>query len=1093
MPPSIRPVAVSYPASGPAPQFVVGAGRGRLYDAQLAIDPILFNGANANRRRDSNFFSSFSGTRRVPAVRTPTDSDQFFYDTPRDVWLALRRAPVLYYRLLTFDLNGAHPATSLADLDYEQAPFVVLLAGRIGLHALAEIDPARDGVLGADPPPPQPTPAPPAFTIHGGTQLYYTVELATDPMLFLGINSYKRHRANFFSSALGMQDIPGEERQTIAGVDIYTLPQRVWENLRRSPRLFYRAITTRSVFGLGRSYSFDDPGGLRAPFLTIGQIGAPANAAVDHRDSGMLGDPMPPALVVRGDARTFFVVELAATAAELQAGAGATYVSSGPHPLVEHVASFILPDAAWQALAAGRFIYYRVTTFTMDAVGARVNVARSPVDDGHRMPGIWGGLPIDSSNAVFVNAAGSVVTGRLESDHGPRWVTNGRLWHPGIDIPVNNVPIYAVADGTVDHVGNALGWIRLDHGSYETSYLHMRVPFTSTVPVAQGARFRRGYQLGLAGNTGTVGAHLHFELENAAKNPLNRLRRTETSLPQFSGSAANNRATHITVEMKAPNPATHRIAIVSLGATTGLDKDLVSVDTRILDRMGQPEAENGYLLDYSAVRSSILPSGMLTSTGTEANSVHLLFGGSDRITGLPNPTADSRREFLIVAGTTAAGANPSPFYAPLAAGGVIGAHPVGWYDMYVIPGFTTQGAVAEDWFNFMWHVNSYDDDSGPHWIVAVLTDLQGQSTAEVQPFGIDVSAITALNTPAGSPVSFPLRLHDFDQLVAPIRMHLTVPAGWTATGSWPGVFVNLPAGNDAIYQVTVTPPAAAAMGDHADIEVLAESTRLAGGAFRHRAILRTTVANPPPTPRISINAATLYSDGLPPLFRIESGPDRWYEVEVSSRSDFFGRSSERGGGQYFTTGSRPIPTGVDTYALPVVAWSQLVTPPTKQLYYRLRSSPDATWGVTHETGLASISISPAWPPDGPEITPVHLISPPAPALAFSVAPAFRLHTMPNFYYAVEVATREELFDDERLSCNEHNFFSSWFGNSAVPARRLRSDRGHAIYHLPEPAWDRLKQEFAAGRAQRLHYIVRQARTPSDLFGTIHSSTHAFMA
>src|SRR3989442_7997053 len=309
MPPSIRPVDVSYPSNGPAPTFVIGAGAGRLYDVQLAIDPILFNGANFNRRRDSNFFSSFTGTGKVAARRSPSDSDQIFYDTPREVWLALRRAPVLFSRVVTFDLNAAHPATSLADLDYEQAPFVVLLAGRIGLHALAEIDPTRDGILGADPPPPQPAPPPPAFTIHGGTQLYYTVELTTDPVLFLGINSYKRHRSNFFSSALGMQDIAGEERQTIAGVDTYTLPQRVWENLRRSPRLFYRAITTRSVFGLGRSYSFDDPAGLRAPSLTIGQIGAPANAAVDHRDSGMLGDPIPPALVVRGDARTAFVIE----------------------------------------------------------------------------------------------------------------------------------------------------------------------------------------------------------------------------------------------------------------------------------------------------------------------------------------------------------------------------------------------------------------------------------------------------------------------------------------------------------------------------------------------------------------------------------------------------------------------------------------------------------------------------------------------------------------------------------------------------------------------------------------------------------------
>src|SRR5947199_147875 len=85
---------------------------------------------------------------------------------------------------------------------------------------------------------------------------------------------------------------------------------------------------------------------------------------------------------------------------------------------------------------------------------------------------------------------------------------------------------------------------------------------------------------------------------------------------------------------------------------------------------------------------------------------------------------------------------------------------------------------------------------------------------------------------------------------------------------------------------TSTLTAAAAAGDHADIELLAESTRLAGGAFRHRAILHPTVGAPAPAPRISVHATALYSDGLPPLFWIEAGADAFYRVEVSDRSDF---------------------------------------------------------------------------------------------------------------------------------------------------------------------------------------------------------------
>ncbi len=339
-----------------------------------------------------------------------------------------------------------------------------------------------------------------------------------------------------------------------------------------------------------------------------------------------------------------------------------------------------------------------------------------------------------------------------------------------------------------------------------------------------------------------------------------------------------------------------------------------------------------------------------------------------------------------------------------------------------------------------------------------------------------------MTAPAGRAVSVPVRIHNFDYAAADIRLHLTPPAGWVATGSWPNLMIHLPPDGEATYLVTVTPPAAAAAGDHADIELLAESTRLAGGAFRHRAILHPTVGAPAPAPRISVHATALYSDGLPPLFWIEAGADAFYRVEVSDRSDFTQVN--------FSSGSRPIPAGVDAFALPSAAWRRLVTPPTRQLYYRLRTAQDATWAVVHESAVASLTLSPAWPPAGPEITALHGLSPAAPAQPFSVAPAFRVHTMPNFYYAVEVATSEELFDDERLSCNEHNFFSSWFGSSVVPARRLRSDSGHAIYHLPEPAWDRLKQEFIDGRAQQLHYIVRQAGVPSQLFGTIHSSTHA---
>src|SRR5262249_55071607 len=177
-----------------------------------------------------------------------------------------------------------------------------------------------------------------------------------------------------------------------------------------APRIFYRAITARSVLGLGAIYSVANADFARAPFLTVGHLAGPSNAEIDHLPSGLLGENPPPALTIRSDANTHFEIELAtganlllpANAAARNAanyfntGAGGLGVPAVPLTAINAVGVAVVPDVVWTTLGADRFLYYRVTTFQVGPAG-RFNVAQSPVNNAHRMPGLWGGLPIDST------------------------------------------------------------------------------------------------------------------------------------------------------------------------------------------------------------------------------------------------------------------------------------------------------------------------------------------------------------------------------------------------------------------------------------------------------------------------------------------------------------------------------------------------------------------------------------------------------------------------------------------------------------------------------------------------------------------------
>ena len=101
--------------------------------------------------------------------------------------------------------------------------------------------------------------------------------------------------------------------------------------------------------------------------------------------------------------------------------------------------------------------------------------------------------------------------------------TSSRPNHLGIDLPrPSGTPIRAIAAGKVALVryqGGGAGWyVMLNHGTYQTVYMHMRAKSFLSV----GARVRPGQTIGFVGMTGNAtGPHLHFEVHKGAWHRIN--------------------------------------------------------------------------------------------------------------------------------------------------------------------------------------------------------------------------------------------------------------------------------------------------------------------------------------------------------------------------------------------------------------------------------------------------------------------------------------------------------------------------------------------------------------------------------------------
>ena len=103
------------------------------------------------------------------------------------------------------------------------------------------------------------------------------------------------------------------------------------------------------------------------------------------------------------------------------------------------------------------------------------------------------------------------------------WEGGGRL-HEGVDISADSgLPVIAVADGVVVEAGTKGGYgrfVAVRHAERLTTYYaHLGAIAANLKP---GMAVQAGAQIGRIGSTGTsTGPHLHFEIRDAQKRPLN--------------------------------------------------------------------------------------------------------------------------------------------------------------------------------------------------------------------------------------------------------------------------------------------------------------------------------------------------------------------------------------------------------------------------------------------------------------------------------------------------------------------------------------------------------------------------------------------
>lgn len=162
--------------------------------------------------------------------------------------------------------------------------------------------------------------------------------------------------------------------------------------------------------------------------------------------------------------------------------------------------------------------------------------------------------PVDGPDFVYAEPVDGY---EVVSPFGVRklpWELSGRL-HEGVDIAApSGYPVQAMADGVVTYAGYKGGYgqmVEVAHAEgLKTVYGHL-----GAVAVKAGTVVRKGDRVGQVGSTGSsTGAHLHFEVRDKKKRPLN---------PAFFMGKEFETAGELPLKQAARVPRGMRIAYVS--------------------------------------------------------------------------------------------------------------------------------------------------------------------------------------------------------------------------------------------------------------------------------------------------------------------------------------------------------------------------------------------------------------------------------------------------------------------------------------------------------------------------------------------------
>ena len=219
--------------------------------------------------------------------------------------------------------------------------------------------------------------------------------------------------------------------------------------------------------------------------------------------------------------------------------------------------------------------------------------------------------------------------------------------------------------------------------------------------------------------------------------------------------------------------------------------------------------------------------------------------------------------------------------------------------------------------------------------------------------------------------------------------------------------------------------------------------------------------------------------GPAPTFQINPTPNEFYAVEVAIRAELFDSANhgrDRMPTNFYASWQDTPFMSVPTYTLPAAVWERLQI--GTRLYYRLWTSASNVSWVNYQTTVVDANAD-----NAPFIEIQTAQSSPQPPFITgpqrmahgSTAPTFQINSSPNGFYAVEVATQAELFDDTNHGRDRDtdNFYASWQDTPFMSA---------SSYTLPSAVWQRLQTGTrlyyrlwtSASSSSWLNYVVTVA-------------------